>query len=228
MKTKILAAVAMSAVLSAQATLYTYDFTSGFANGGVIPDGNVTGWSDTRNVPNSFTLGANDTSEIVDVDVRLNISGGYNGDLYGYLVHDNGFVVLLNRIGRTSTDAFGNSGAGMNVTLDDDSGTDIHLASSGFLTGTYNPDGRTQDPMSVLDSDTPSTFLDSFDGGVANGNWTLFLSDMAGGDVSTVLNWGLDISVVPEPVNVALGGFAALIGGVQFIRWRRARKFRRA
>src|SRR5205823_2621880 len=80
---------------AAHATLYSYDFTSGFNNGGVIPDGNPAGFSDTRNI-DLGALPSGTTSEITDVNVRLNISGGYNGDLYGYLVHSSGFAVLLN------------------------------------------------------------------------------------------------------------------------------------
>src|SRR5690242_1870037 len=106
---------------AAQATLYTYDFSSGFNNAGVIPDGNVTGWSDTRtaNLAADFgPLPAGTTTEIVDVNVLLNISGGYNGDLYGYLVHSSGFAVLLNRTGKTGADLIGYSDAGFNITLD--------------------------------------------------------------------------------------------------------------
>ena len=32
--------------------------------------------------------------------MTLNLSGGWNGDLYAYLVHNSGFAVLLNRVGR--------------------------------------------------------------------------------------------------------------------------------
>src|SRR6185295_644809 len=119
MKKQILAGLFVMALASAaNATLYTYDYTSGFSGGGVIPDGNVTGWSDTRNISGIPNLGPNDADVITDVNVRVNISGGYNGDLYGYLVHSSGFAVLLNRVGRTSSDAFGYANTGFNVTLD--------------------------------------------------------------------------------------------------------------
>src|ERR1051325_4446840 len=87
MKTKLLTGLFVFAGLTAaRATLYTYDFNSGFNNGGAIPDGNPTGWSDTHAI--SLALpGDGTTTQINDVNVRLNISGGYNGDLYGYLVH---------------------------------------------------------------------------------------------------------------------------------------------
>ncbi|MSU58847.1 MAG: PEP-CTERM sorting domain-containing protein [Pedosphaera sp.] len=234
MKTRIFSVLLLAALTgAAHATLYTYNFSTGFNNAGVIPDGNVTGWSDTRNVPNSFTLGLNDTSQIVDVNVRLNVTGGYNGDLYGYLVHSSGFAVLLNRVGKTSGDAFGYGDAGMNVTFNDQTAETIDIHSyqtvggynASFITGgaQWRPDGRNVDPATVLDSDSRTALLTSFNPTTADGNWTLFLADMAGGDVSTVASWGLDISVVPEPVTVALGAFGLLLGGAQILRWRRSR-----
>src|SRR5437763_417757 len=102
MKKLILTLAVLTMALAARATLYSIDYTSGFANSGVIPDGNAAGWSDSRTV--SLTLpdpADGTTTEITDVNVRLNISGGYNGDLYGYLVHSSGFAVLLNRSGKT-------------------------------------------------------------------------------------------------------------------------------
>ncbi|MCX6896502.1 MAG: PEP-CTERM sorting domain-containing protein, partial [Verrucomicrobia bacterium] len=40
------------------------------------------------------------------------------------------------------------------------------------------------------------------------GTWTLFLADMATGDQSTLVSWGLNVSVVPEPATWALAVFA--------------------
>ena len=40
----------LAATLSAQATLYTTNWNSGFANAGVVPDNNFSGWSDSRSV----------------------------------------------------------------------------------------------------------------------------------------------------------------------------------
>ncbi len=219
MKKQILAtALAVMATASVHANLFTYNWSSGFSSGGVIPDGNVAGWSDTRGISDIY---GDDT--IVDVNVRLQISGGYNGDLYGYLVHESGFSVLLNRVGRSTTDPFGNTGAGMNVTLDDDSGTDIHLAAYGTLSGTYNPDARTDNPALVTESTVNQTaYLDSFDSLNGNGSWTLFLADLSGGDTSTLVSWGLDIEVVPEPITWALIAFGGVLGAVKLgNHWRR-------
>src|SRR5437870_10335951 len=76
--------------LSANAALYQNVYNSGFANGGNIPDANPTGWSDSR------TLSGIADFNIINVQVKLNISGGYNGDLYGYLSHGGVLVPLLN------------------------------------------------------------------------------------------------------------------------------------
>ena len=73
---------------------FVQTFITDFQNGAVIPDGNLTGWSDTR------TLSGAPSGPITNVSVTLDLSGGWNGDLYAYLVHDSGFAVLLNRVGR--------------------------------------------------------------------------------------------------------------------------------
>jgi hypothetical protein len=72
------------------------------------------------------------------------------------------------------------------------------------VTGTYQPDG--------------GTTLAALNGVNANGTWTLFLADLSGGDTATLVSWGVDISVVPEPVTWALLAFAAVAGGVFFYR----------
>jgi len=208
MKTIGAVAVVLGMAATAQATLYTW--ASGFANGGVIPDGSTTGWSDTRTLS-----GLADT--ITDVNVVLNISGGYNGDLYGYLVHSSGFCVLLDRVG-TGTGSepqysFGFSTSGFsNVTLDADS-------VNGSIHDILDPTGGTYTP------DNTSGSLTSFNGLDPNGSWTLFLADLSGGDTSTMVSWGLDITAVPEPITWALMLFGGTLGSVKLVRvWRARRK----
>ena len=194
---------------SAQAD-FSLTFNTGFQNGGAIPDGSMTGWSDTRNL-----VGA--PSSIGDVSVTLNLSGGWNGDLYAYLVHSSGFVVLLNRVGRTAANEPGYGAAGMSVTLDDTAALNIHSVPTPGA-GTYQADGRNISPLSsgsLFDLTSPTALLSSFNGVDASGNWTLFIADVSGGDVSTVTSWGLDIAAVPEPASLVEGGVAVLfLGGV--------------
>ena len=53
-----------------------------------------------------------------------------------------------------------------------------------------------------------------------NGTWTLFFADVVtSGSSSTLLSWSLDITAVPEPVNVALGIFAGVFLVVSLARW---------
>jgi hypothetical protein len=97
---------------------------------------------------------------------------------------------------------------------------------SGQLTGTWQADGRNIDPNSAPASfDAAGTAgLGDYNGLNPNGTWTLFFADLSGGAQSTVVSWGLDITAVPEPANVALGIFGGLlgIGGL----WRARRKAR--
>ena len=76
--------------------------------GATVPDNSSTGWSDTRTI--SSTAGG-----ITDIQVHLKIAGGFNGDLYAYLVHDSGFAVLLNRPGRTAANPDGSFTTGVDA-----------------------------------------------------------------------------------------------------------------
>jgi PEP-CTERM motif-containing protein len=151
--------------------------------------------------------------------VNLNVSGGFNGDYYAYLVHNGGFAVLLNRAGRTSGNHFGYSDSGLNVTFSDGSPSDIHTYQNvtppaSPLTGMWAPDGRNVDPASVLDTDPRTALLGSFNGQDPSGQWTVFISDVADGAQGSLVNWGLVITAVPEPssamlIFLGLAGFCA-------------------
>jgi subtilisin-like proprotein convertase family protein len=178
-----------------------------------IADDNPTGLGSIINVSGVAGL-------ITDVTVNLNISGGYNGDLYCYLSYGDGQVVLLNRVGKTSSDPFGYSDAGFNITLDDAAAADIHNYGGNngdLLTGVWQPDGRAMDPQNVVDTDARTTSLSLFENETPNGQWELFVADMAGGTdtTSTLVSWSLEVVTVPEPGSLALlavGGLAGLVG----------------
>lgn len=181
----------------------------------VIPDGQFTGVSDTENLSFGDPLFAN----ITDVKVILNISGGFNGDLYAYLVHDGGFAVLLNRVGRTSGNSIGYGNPGLSITLGA-TGNDVHdyqnpiysaAYSGGQLTGNWQQDGRDIDPQTVLNTDSQTALLGSFNGLNPNGEWTLFLADVDFGQQGTLVNWGVVITAIPEPSTIALCGLGALV-----------------
>jgi subtilisin-like proprotein convertase family protein len=187
----------------AAAATISQAWNSGFTGGGVVPDGHPVGWSDTR------TLSGIAASTITDINVCLTIAGGLNGDLYVYLEHAGGITILLNRPGRTAANPFAYidpaSDAGFDVVFDD-TGThgDSHLNFTGasILSGSlWEPDGRASDPATVLDTDARTILLASFTGMDPNGAWTLLVADLSwdGESPATVIQWGLEITAVPEP-----------------------------
>lgn len=189
----------------------------------IIPDGNSVGVQNTINVsglePNVSSL-----------SVTLNITGGRNGDLFAYLTRDSAIAILLNRVGRGEV-AGGYGGTGFQILLQDGS-PDVHTYQiSGFandgegrVLGTFGADGRSESPFSVTTS-SPRTSnpFSVFTGGAANGDWTLFIADVNGNSNEAILDsWSLDITAVPEPINVALGIFGGLFAVVQGVRyWKR-------
>ena len=176
----------LAAVAPVRASLYTI---------GAIPDGSPAGVS---------FVGTYDAapagSTVSGLTVSLNISGGFNGDLYAYLVSPNGTLVMLMNQPGVSLNGIGASGAGMNITLQDglsDHGSIQDVTSSSFMTGSYNAAGS----------------LANFNGSPADGNWTLFFADLSnGGGTSLVEGWSLNITAVPEPVNLSLAIFGGGIG----------------
>lgn len=201
MKNQLLLATLLLS-LNAQAGLYTESFT---VTGGTIADGNPVGTTFAgvvSDIPAGYTIGS--------LTVGLNLSGGYNGDLYAYLVApDQTMVMLLNQPG---TAPFYAPGSGLNVTLDASAGTGIQTAAETAgvqFTGTYSAAGNLAD----------------FNGLIANGTWTLYFADLSsGGGTSTLNSWSLGITAVPEPANVALGVFAGLFAVAGLAKIVRRRK----
>lgn len=212
------------------------NWDTGFVNGGAIPDGDLTGWQDTR------TLSVAPGQTIGDLNVTVNLAGGFNGDLYAYLVHDSGFAILLNRVGRTASNplgydntGFGPTAGGESFRLDDQAVLDVHgyqvsytLNASGQLTGTWQPDGRNIHPLSTglaFDTATRDARLDSFNGLDPNGSWTLYIADVtSGGGLSTVQSWGLEVTAVPEAPPLGAAALLLCYALVHLIRQRRGAK----
>jgi len=190
---------------SSQAALYI----GSIPNGGIIQDGNLSGWTGAASVSGL-------SGSIATVQVNLNVTGGYNGDLYAYLSYDGKLIPLLNRVGVGAGDSFGYSASGFNnITLADAGSLNIHSVASPAANGTYLADGRNISPLSapgLFDTTSSATFASTFGGMNPNGDWTLFFADASGGGgTSTITSWSLDIiTAVPEPINVALGVFGGL------------------
>ena len=211
MKTRTwLVAMALMAglTLNTFAALYTYDWTGINA---AIPDGDPNGYVNNQTIADANLFVVN------VVGVRLDVSGGWNGDLYVYLRHETesgtGFTTLLNRVGTTASpyNPIGYTTAGMNITLSDSASyADIHGVENPTASGTYR-----------VDQTGSSLTFDSFDGLDPYGTWSLFVADLSGNHVSTLNGWGLTLEAVPEPSTWGMIIFGTLFVGGQFIQWRR-------
>jgi subtilisin-like proprotein convertase family protein len=196
----VFALLAGSAVRLSAVEVYSFNNINA-----VLPDGQPAGYSDVRTISSGIT-------QIGSVQVNLNIVGNFNGDVYCYLQHGSAISVLLNRAGRTSGNAFGYNDAGFNVTFSDSAANgNIHTYRNVFtppggsaLTGFWQPDGRSVNPMTVLDTDPVNARLNVFNGLDANGGWTLFLADMSSGGNNLLSSWQLIITPVPEPSSIAV------------------------
>src|SRR5262245_45402553 len=192
MKSQIISCLfAFGLSFSANAATFTYSV------GATIPDGNLNGLQNWQIISGL-------SGPITDLNVTLQISAGFNGDFYAFLTHGNETAILLNRVGRNSTHQVGYPDAGFGpdafsnaFTLDDQAATDIHLYrntafalnGSGQLTGSWQPDGRTLDPLSpasAFDSATRSAPLSVFNGMDPNGLWTLYVADVSPGGEGTL------------------------------------------
>jgi len=190
--------------------------TVSVTNNTVIPDANPVGITSSLNVSGL-------SGSTTNITVNLDITGGFSGDLYAYLISPTGtMVVLVNRTGEGSGNYYGYADAGFNVTFDSSSANNIHnyqsgsytLNGSGQLTGTWATDSRAIDPLSspsAFDVAPTGNTLVNYDGSNPNGVWTLFIADLSAGGQSTLVSWGLSVVTVPEPQTWTIfgGGLAA-------------------
>jgi len=119
------------------------------------------------------TIEVPETATVTDVNVRLDITHTWVGDLTITLVNPDGLdVQLAVRVGGS-----GDNYAG--TVFDDDPGGYLPIsAGSAPFSGIWYPD-------------TP---LSQFDGSLAKGTWSLLVNDAAGGDVGTLNWWSLEFT----------------------------------
>lgn len=137
-----------------------------------IPDGDAGGVSDTINVT--------DTEVLSDLNVTLNISHSYVGDLSATLTHvaTGTEVDLLDRPGVPAS-TYGCSNDNVDAIFDDEGAApaeDACDASSPTIGGTLTPAGT----------------LSDFDGESFAGDWTLLVTDSVTPDPGTLNSWCLD------------------------------------
>jgi hypothetical protein len=234
MKTRIL--ITLTAILAladwGRASVQLIQFgEAGIA--AVVPDNNLSG------LARNYVVTGQDNFIAQSLTISLKLQGtgfgAFNGDYYADLRHvsANGtttrLVTLLNRAGRTTSMTSGYSDNGFDVTFDDTAAADIHnyritlngAAStplSGALTGTWQPDGRDVDLLTVLDTSSRTSTLGGLATGSPNGTWTLFIADAKAGGTGQLTDWQVTISGVPEPSSASL-----LILGLAAVLARRRR-----
>lgn len=135
-----------------------------------IPDANAAGVTSTLSVGSAVNL--------TDVNVRVQITHTYVGDIFIKLRSPLGTeVVLLDRPGFPAT-TFGCGDDNMDVTFDDASGVNLETRCAGtnpWYSGVGHPTG----------------LLSAFNGQSSLGNWVLTVSDNAGQDLGTLTSWQL-------------------------------------
>jgi hypothetical protein len=139
-----------------------------------------------------------------NVEVELNITGGYNAGLYAYIIAPDGTISAL-----IADPLSGNHYGGQPV-----AGTDqIHFFNyAGGLIA--NVIGQTTINDTVRPSDAPITISDATINawGRNSLNFSLLIGyDDPNGPGATLNRWSLDLVPVPEPVDLALGLFAAML-----------------
>ena len=115
------------------------------------------------------------TPELIDVNVQVNIQHTFDADLDIFLISPDGTEIEL------STDNGGNGDNYSFTVFDDAAGVDINnatLATAPF-TGTFRP----EEGLFNLNGESPF------------GQWTLRVTDDAGGDIGQLLSWSLELHI---------------------------------
>ena len=232
---KMFAVLAASLVLAAsgRAAVQLIEFGETALNA-AIPDNNASGLARSLIVSNYEQK----SPYTITVSLKITALGAaaFNGDFYAdlrFTPEGSGvsqIAVLLNRLGRTTAMPAGYSDSGLDVVLADDAAADIHNYRvtlngthtnpiTGMLTGTWQPDGRTADPLQVLDTSLRATSLNALGTGSPNGTWTLFVSDQKAGGTGQLVEWKVTMQGVPEPSSASL--LVVGIGGLLALRRRR-------
>lgn len=135
-------------------------------------------------------INVGDTRTINDLNVSIDASHTWVGDLTFTLSHNGVSVAVIDRPGVPAS-TYGCSGDDINATLDDEAGAPVeNECSAGVPTinGTF----------------TPNVSLTGFDGQSVNGSWTMTVSDAVGADSGTLNQWCLVATlggIAPTPTN---------------------------
>ncbi|MCH8966821.1 MAG: proprotein convertase P-domain-containing protein, partial [Planctomycetes bacterium] len=154
-------------------TVYSDTFTE------PIPDGGGPGNPATRTitVPDSLTM--------EDVNVSLDVTHTWIGDLIVTLAHGGTTVTIVDRPG-IPPPGFGCNSNDLDIILDDE-------GTGGAVETLCGPSDNSLTPTSPPNY-TPNQALSAFDGMDAAGTWTIAVSDNAGGDSGTLNAWSIRLT----------------------------------
>lgn len=202
------AALVLGGVASSQASL-TWSTSSGQAIPDNSPNSGVA--SDIYIAPADSQLAGIINPSVASVDnVTFTIAGGWAGDYSVVLKYTDGVNSLSSTLFSSLQGGAAANGGFTGVVLTAGTGNNISTAGSTTsttpITGTFS-----------------GVNFSSFQNVSPVGDWILYVTDNQSGDQGTLTSWSLSLTVVPEPVNVALGIFGGLAGLVAVIRMRRAK-----
>jgi trimeric autotransporter adhesin len=137
-----------------------------------------------------------DTGTITDMDVSINMTHTWVGDLIFTLEHDDTgtAVTLINRPGIPVPGGAGCADDDINGGIDDEGSIALETHCDG-TTPWINFFGIGGDPAN-------SSLMAAFDGEELSGSWTMGVSDNAAGDTGTLNEWCLLPTTVPVPVEL--------------------------
>lgn len=141
-----------------------------------IPDGDPVGTTSTITIP------AGCGEVITDLDVMLDVTHTWVGDLIFTLEHNGTPVTIVDRPGYTGS-GFGCSTDNFDNAILDDEGTGGAIEDQCTADLTSPPNYTPQNPLSA------------FDGMDLAGTWTLTVSDNAGADIGTLESWSLIVAL---------------------------------
>lgn len=124
----------------------------------------------TSGTTSSF-ITVTDSRTIRDVNVRLDITHAFVGDLRISLIAPDGTTVVLSQF-------LGSNGDNYTATVFDDEAATAITAASAPFTGSFRPQNT----------------LGAFDGDAANGTWTLLVRDDETGNAGVLNSWSLDFT----------------------------------
>lgn len=161
-----------------------YDFTTGVNVNPSYTNSTVMVINDNATINSVIAVADNKT--VLDIDVKVNITHTYDGDLLLTLIGPNNVARILSNRRGTGGDNF------INTVFDDEATTPIASGTAPF-TGSFKPDEA----------------LSALDGINATGNWTLRVADQAGADTGTLNNWTLTLTYPSQACGSSLAYYSS-------------------